>query len=161
MAAPIGSTRTMSNKRFTVEEANAMLPLVRAIAQDLAELSRDVTDRRERLAHLLAGRELDRDDPYSSELAQVEDELRRDVERLQGYVAELRELGVEPKSGEEGLIDFPAMMDGRTVYLCWRLGEPEVLYWHETDTGFQGRQRLTAGTAIGAPTREDAGHDGC
>ncbi|MFV2068312.1 MAG: DUF2203 family protein, partial [Pirellulales bacterium] len=91
----------MSNKRFTVEEANAMLPLVRAIAQDLAELSRDVIDRRERLAHLLAGRELDRDDPYSSELAQVEDELRRDVERLQGYVAELRELGVEPKSGEE------------------------------------------------------------
>jgi len=151
----------MSKKRFTVEEANAMLPLVRAITQDLANLSRDVIDRRERLAHLLAGRERNRDDPYSSELVQVEDELRRDVERLQGYVAELRELGVEPKSGEEGLVDFPAAIDGRTVYLCWRLGEPEVLYWHEIDAGFQGRQRLTASTATGASEAGDTSQDGC
>ena len=137
-----------------------MLPLVRAITQDLANLSRDVIDRRERLAHLLAGRELNRDDPYSSELVQVEDELRRDVERLQGYVAELRELGVEPKSGEEGLVDFPAAIDGRTVYLCWRLGEPEVLYWHEIDGGFQGRRRLTASTATGSSDAGDASQDG-
>lgn len=144
-----------SKKIFTVEEANAMLPLVRAITQDLVDLAKDVIDRRQRLSHLLAGRELDRDDPYSSELAQVEDDLRRDVQRLQEYVAELRDLGVEPKSGEEGLVDFPAMIDDRPIYLCWRLGEPEVLYWHEIDAGFRGRRPVAAGMATGPASTQD------
>jgi len=131
-------------KLFTVEEANAMLPLVRAITMDLVRLSRDVIERRERLSHLLTGREVNRSDPYASELAQIEDEVRKDSERLQGYIEELRELGVEPKSGPEGLIDFPSLMDGRIVYLCWKLGEPEVAHWHELEAGFRGRQPLTA-----------------
>jgi hypothetical protein len=46
----------------------------------------------------------------------------------------------------EGLVDFPSLMDGRIVYLCWRLGEPEVLHWHELKSGFAGRQSLTAGS---------------
>jgi hypothetical protein len=131
---------------FTVEQANSALPLVRAIAADLAQLSREVIERRERLAHLRGGRELKSYGPYSEELAQVELELERDSQRLQEYVEELRELGVEPKNGPEGLIDFPCEMDGRLVWLCWKLGEPEVLYWHELDTGFSGRQPLVAGS---------------
>jgi hypothetical protein len=55
-------------------------------------------------------------------------------------------LGVEPKSGPEGLIDFPSLVDDRLVYLCWKLGEPEVLYWHELEAGFRGRQSLVAGS---------------
>ena len=132
-------------KLFTVSEANAALPLVRAIVGDLAALSRDVAERRERMAHLLAGRdEVEADDLYSEELVQIEQELDKDAERLAGFVQELRELGVEPKNPAEGLVDFPSMMDGRVVYLCWKLGEAEVLYWHEIDTGFSGRQSLTA-----------------
>jgi hypothetical protein len=136
-------------KFFTVESANASLPLVRAIVKDLASLSREVVERRERLAHLLDGRDLDSDDPYASELAQVEEDLQRDSQRLHEYVEELRELGVEPKNGPEGLVDFPCLMDGRIVYLCWKLGEPEVLFWHELDAGFRGRQSLTADSIIG------------
>jgi hypothetical protein len=129
-------------KLFTVEQVNSMLPLVRAIVKDLAALSRDVVDRRERLAHLLAGRGDGGDDLYREELTQIEEELQKDGQRLQEYVQELRDLGTEPKNGIEGLVDFPAIMEGRVVYLCWKLGEPEVLHWHELDAGFLGRQPL-------------------
>lgn len=134
---------------FTVEQANAMLPLVRAITSDLASLAKDVMERRHRLALLLSGRQLKPNDPYSEELAQMEADLERDTLRLQEYVEELRELGVEPKGAVEGLVDFPAQLDGRLVYLCWKLGEPEVLFWHEIDAGFAGRQPLTAGSVSG------------
>jgi hypothetical protein len=137
-------------KLFTVEQANAALPLVRAIVRDLADLSREVIERRERLSVLQAGHDRHKShDLYAEELAQVEQELEKDTERLQEYVNELRELGVDPKNGPEGLVDFPAMMDGRPVYLCWKLGEPEVLHWHELDAGFRGRQTLVAGSVAG------------
>jgi hypothetical protein len=134
------------SKLFTVEQANAALPLVRAIASDLARLSREVTERRERLALLSGRRNNNSQDFYTEELAQIEEELEKDAEQLEVYVEELRALGVEPKSAPEGLIDFPSMMDGRIVYLCWKLGESEVVHWHELDAGFAGRQSLAAGS---------------
>jgi hypothetical protein len=142
-------------KIFTVETANASLPLVRAIATDLAQLSREVVERRERLSLLLAGRERGGNDPYGEELTQIEEELEKDGQRLQEYVDELRQLGVEPKNGPEGLVDFPAVLDGRPVYLCWKIGEPEVLHWHDLDAGFRGRQPLTAGSAAGGSGSTD------
>ncbi len=151
------------SKLFTVEQANAVLPLVRSITTDLVRLSREVIERRERLALLSAGRSANARDPYSEELAQIEDELDKDTEQLQDYVEELRALGVEPKSGPEGLVDFPSMMDGRLVYLCWKLGEPEVLHWHELEAGFSGRQSLVAGSieSGGGPSGgADSGHSG-
>jgi hypothetical protein len=139
---------------FTIEQANAMLPLVRAITGDLSTLARDVMERRHRLALLTGVRPLKPGDPYSDELAQMESDLERDVRRLQEYVGELQELGVEAKGAVEGLVDFPCKMDGRLVYLCWRLGEPEVLYWHDLDAGFSGRQPLTAGSVLGEDASE-------
>ncbi|HEX7378414.1 MAG TPA: DUF2203 domain-containing protein [Pirellulales bacterium] len=138
-----------NRKVFTVEQANAALPLVRAITKDLSELSRDVIERRERLSLLLRGRDREKRDLYAEELAQVQQDLESDTERLRTFVEELRELGVDPKDGPQGLVDFPAVMDGRAVYLCWRLGEPEVLFWHDLESGFGGRQSLTAGSTHG------------
>ena len=136
-------------KMFTVEQANAMLPLVRAIASDLAALYNDVVERRQRLDQLPAGRDLDSADLYSDELIHMKDEIRRDEEKLTSYASELHDLGVDPKSAAAGLVDFPTLVDGRPAYLCWKLGESEVCHWHDLDAGFSGRQRLTAGTAIG------------
>jgi hypothetical protein len=133
-------------KLFTIDQANAMLPLVKAITSDLSRLAGEVVERRHRLAMLTAGRDLKAGDPYADELAQTEAELESDVVRIQEYIAELRALGVEPKGAMEGLVDFPSLMDGRIIYLCWRLGEPEVLHWHELEAGFAGRQSLTAGS---------------
>ena len=140
---------------FTIEQANAMLPLVRAICSDLAGLARDVMERRHRLALLTAGRDLKTGDPYSDELAQMESDLERDAVRLQEYVNELKELGVEPKGAVEGLVDFPCELDDRVVLLCWKLGEPEVLYWHDLDSGFAGRQPLTAGSVAEGYGQDD------
>ncbi len=130
-------------KRFTVSQANAMLPLVSAIVRDLVDLSKEVSDRRQRLEAVFPGRELHAGDPYDEEVVQVEQDLRADAERLHGFVAELRELGVEPKGPLEGLVDFPSELDGRVVNLCWKIGEAEVLFWHERDAGFADRQPLT------------------
>jgi hypothetical protein len=136
-------------KLFTVEEANAMLPLVRAITGDMVVLARDVVERRERLNQINDHRESSSRDPYGDEVAQIEQELEKDIERLNEYARELIQLGVEPKGATEGLVDFPSKIDGRIVYLCWRYGEPEVLFWHAVDGGFAGRQPLTVGSIPG------------
>ena len=149
-------------KLFTVEEANATLPLVRAIMHDLATLSQELVERRQRLDHLQMGREADEGDPYTEELNQIQEELDSQVSRLQEYVNELRVLGVEPKNGPDGLIDlvdFPAEIDGQRVYLCWRLGEAEVLFWHDTENGFAGRQRIPA-AALDTAAEQSSGLDG-
>lgn len=136
-----------ARRLFTLDEANARLPLVRAIAIDLSTLARDLIDRRQRLDSLLAGRKPSSTDVYSDELADMCKAIERDTRKLDEYVDELQELGVEAKGAADGLIDFPAMIDGRLVYLCWKLGESEVMHWHEVDAGFAGRQPLgvTAG----------------
>lgn len=139
-------------KLFTVQQANATLPLVRAITADVVKLSQDMVDRRQRLDYLKSGRHMASGDPYDEELAQIEEELGKDSLKLQGYVEELRQLGVEPKTLTEGLVDFPAMMEGRLVYLCWKHGEPEVQYWHELDAGFAGRQPLAVAVGDEGPS---------
>jgi hypothetical protein len=131
-------------RTFTVVEANTALPLVRAIVADLVRLAHEVSDRAERLSLLLGSRRsLDRGDPYADEMAHMVGELQRDRERLQEYVDELLAFGVEPRSAIEGLVHFPTIMDGRVVHLCWKLGEPEVLFWHEVDANFVDRRLLS------------------
>lgn len=131
-----------SRKLFTAQEANAALPLVRAIVRDAVHLAREVAERRQRVTALSAARAGRPQDVYAEELAQAEEELQRDVEQLQQYAAELEALGVELKSATEGLVDFPTMIEGRMAYLCWKYGEPEVRFWHELDAGFAGRRPL-------------------
>jgi hypothetical protein len=66
------------------------------------------------------------------------------LEQIGQQLQTIQEMGVLVKDVESGLCDFPYMLDGRIVYLCWKLGEPEVSWWHETDSGFSGRQPLNA-----------------
>jgi hypothetical protein len=138
-------------KLFTVEQANAMLPLVRAITSDLKSLAHDVMQRRERLAAFKrrGSAKVKANDPYADELALMQQNLSADSQRLQEYIDELRALGLEPKGALEGLVDFPSLLDGRLVYLCWQLGEAEVTHWHELDAGFANRQSLVAGVSAG------------
>lgn len=134
--------RSKPRRFFTVEQANATLPLVSAIVTDLAKLSRELVDRRRRLSFLLSGRDPNNRDLYHQELVQVEEDLEQDGLRLREYVEELRALGVEPADGPEGIVTFPSMLDGRRMCLSWKLGEPEVLAWHEVDAGYRRRQPL-------------------
>lgn len=134
--------RVVEKKYFTAAEANATLPLVRAIVRDITELSREIHERQERLARVRPPKHGQISEAYQEELRLAEAEMERDQERLLGYTQELRNLGVELKDYFTGLVDFPCLMDDREVYLCWRLGEAEVAYWHEVEAGFAGRQRL-------------------
>ena len=135
------SAKVAPRQMFSLATANQTLPLVSVIVSDIVELFRDVRDREERLNGLRRG-ETDnsgRDDPYSEEVEQIRSDLEKDVEKLQGFVDELLELGVEFKDPVMGLIDFPAMRDGQEVCLCWKLGEPVIAHWHTRDSGYSGR----------------------
>ena len=79
---------------------------------------------------------------YREELEMLQEDFDRSQERMQEYVQELLALGVELKDYYIGLVDFPAWLNGHEVYLCWKLGETQVAYWHELDAGFAGRQSL-------------------
>jgi hypothetical protein len=140
---------------FSIEEANAMLPLVRAIVADLTELARDVNDRRRRLTFLLGGRNPNDHDLYHEELVQIEQELEKDTRRLHDYREELRALGVDSEDGLDGFVDFPAFSDGRKICLCWKLGEDEVLFWHDPGAGCKQRRCLTADSVAGGLHSED------
>jgi len=138
------SKPALERRLFKVEEANAALPLVKVIVRDIAELARELREREERLSRLEPSPGGAMDKAYQEELEQAKADFEHDQEKLHEYARELNELGVELKDHNTGLVDFPCWMDGRVVFLCWRLGEPEVAYWHEVDSGFSGRQKLTA-----------------
>jgi hypothetical protein len=144
-AAAQSPTNEQTKRYFTLAEANQRLPLVRAIVNDIVELFRDVTERRQRLIDLIERNQLGPKrvaSPYTEELEQMQADIQADVERLNGFAQELADLGIELKDPNIGLIDFPTLVDGREAYLCWKLGEPEVGFWHELTAGFQGRQSV-------------------
>ncbi|MFQ5730513.1 MAG: DUF2203 domain-containing protein [Planctomycetaceae bacterium] len=144
------------HKYYTIEEANRTLPLVGAIVRDIVDLYSDVHERRERLARLPSASHRDDRTPYSEEVAQIEAGIDADIERLQAFTDELESLGVELKDPLIGLIDFYSLMDGREVYLCWKLGEGDVAYWHELDAGFAGRQTLYESSVTGETESGDS-----
>jgi hypothetical protein len=135
--------KNQKKKSFSPEEANATLPLLRAIVQDISSLAVAMRGRHERLMKLTGA-----DDRRASaaEIESLQTELEQAEETMHGYLQELDDLGVLLKDFVSGLIDFPARMNDHEVYLCWRLGEPEVGFWHEVDAGFAGRQKLRSPT---------------
>lgn len=147
-ASAVERGESSQKKFFTLDEANRALAYVSRIVQDVADSYQTVMEARHRL-------EMPRpeDDPH-----QVRDEYDQGWDKLNDLIAELQQVGVELKDFEKGLIDFPCMHDGREIYLCWKLGEPKILAWHETDSGFSGRQDVASLEPVGAGAGEEA-HD--
>jgi hypothetical protein len=132
-------------RSFTPEQANRTLPLVRRIVEDIvqqfARWQAKVGELElESVTHSVAA-----PNPRAEELEREVAAIAREIEQFR---QELAALGVEFKDPVLGLVDFPAERDGRTVYLCWRLGEPEVDHWHEIDGGYAGRQPLDPQFAV-------------
>lgn len=124
---------------FTVEEANRTLPLVGRIVDDLVRDHRLWEDKVREFELATVGSSPEHPDAIAELLQTEAQRLAREIE---GYIAELNALGVIVKGMDTGLVDFRGQIDGRDVYYCWKLGEPSVMYWHEIDAGFVGRQRL-------------------
>ncbi len=130
---------------FTVEDANRTLPLVRRIVSDAVRdywrWQEKVREFEEVAANRVVGE--------PNELAdRLESEAQHLAKEIDGYLAEIRQLGVEMKGFDTGLVDFPGEIDGRPVLLCWQLGEEKVEYWHEESAGFAGRQPLPSRRGI-------------
>lgn len=123
---------------FDVEEADRMLPLVRSIVRGMIE---DWETRREALGRLDA-LPPDRRDDDREPARSLNGEIDALTEKLVEAAEELADLGVEFKGIEEGLVDFPARLDGELVYLCWKYGEDRVRWWHPVDAGYAGRRPL-------------------
>jgi hypothetical protein len=129
-------------KLFTLAEAEALLPLIREELLAMQGCKREVDELRvhlERAVDRSSGNGHVRDEKTLAERRRRAEAL---VEEINQRLARLNEWGVELKGLDEGLIDFPSEREGRTVYLCWQLGEERIEWWHELDTGFAGRHRL-------------------
>lgn len=125
--------RTSERRHFTLSEANRSLPLVTRIVRDIVNTHEQCAQLQARLEEM----------PSSKVAVAVQEQLDAAMHRLQEYVGELGGIGVELKDFETGLIDFPGRHQGRTVCLCWKLGEERVGYWHEVHAGFAGRQPIS------------------
>ncbi len=123
---------------FTPDEANETLPLVRRIVEDIlatGKLAKDIAEK-----HALASREVPEFDKAMKNL----DELMKELEAIG--------CSFRDWNYEIGLVDFPAIIDGEEVLLCWRSDEPRVMYYHGVNAGYRGRRLI--------PGMEEAQHEG-
>jgi len=132
-------------KTFTLEEANALLPVVESLlrqviaAKEEAErLESEIQSLRQRI-FLSGGMTVD-----IAGVARNRTEGEAQVQRAKEVLAEMDSIGVQVKDLDTGLLDFPCRVDGELVLLCWRRGESRIEYWHTLEAGFRGRQPLDA-----------------
>ncbi|HEX6820013.1 MAG TPA: DUF2203 domain-containing protein [Ktedonobacterales bacterium] len=130
----------MPPKYFTRTEAEALLPTVAPLLRDIREWRAELLHLGERLAELRAkamgnGHSRPDDDDPRALAKQLE-------QRISDALATINALGIEVKDLEMGLIDFPSLREDRVIYLCWRLGEDRIAWWHELAAGFAGRTPL-------------------
>jgi hypothetical protein len=138
----------MGQSLYDVQSASRILPLVRTIVKDV------VTEFR---ALRSAGREqrrievvLDGPDAHRH-LRTMRAAVEESSARIEGYLKELEALGIEIRDLEIGLVDFPTLMRGEPAYLCWKVGEDEIRWWHAAGQGVADRQPLPADVPSLAP----------
>lgn len=129
-----GAEEHVHARHFTLAEANALLPQLEGLLEQLRESKDELTDAEahELLSEASGGN-------GGGEPGRQVGVAFLEVRRLLGA---LEESGIVLRDIDRGLLDFPAIADGREIYLCWELGEEEIAYWHELAAGYGGRQPL-------------------
>ena len=142
---------------YDIDEANARLPELRELLASLrdqrAELVRLRDEARARIAVLEPPGSSSLDEAFDvdsasddlsgdPEIRRVRLRMRGIIDQMQGAVSRLVEWDITLRDIRTGLVDFPALANGRPIWLCWRLGEGDVAWWHEADTGYDSRQPL-------------------
>lgn len=122
----------MSDKLYTVEEANGLLPYLAPTLVELREKSEQAVRIRDTVTRSATG---NGGSPHRERWSRTLARVSELVGRIQEWELELRDVAT-------GLVDFPAEVDGQPAWLCWRLGEPDVAYWHPRDAGFSDRRPL-------------------
>jgi hypothetical protein len=133
------------SKTFTLSEAQTLLPVLEALlrkaqaaAARAAELEQEMQELSQRI-FLSGGMHVN-----VSVAARRRAEREKALQEAQATLAEIDEIGVQVKDLQQGLLDFPCVMEGQTVLLCWKLGEKEIGFWHSVEDGFAGRKPLDA-----------------
>jgi hypothetical protein len=122
----------MSDVSYTVESANALLPQLAPALVELREKFEEAEKIREAYSQIAAG----------NGRSQQQGEEQRKMARVAELLGRLEEWGIQLRDITTGLVDFPAEMSGERVFLCWRLGEEEVAFYHSPEDGFRGRRPL-------------------
>lgn len=144
------------SKFFTLREAQALVPKLDQLLRTAVKAKADADEVDEQLQGLAAritmagGMEID-----ASGVAAMKVRKMTAFQSLRKCVEEIEETGCLLKDLDQGLLDFPAMLGGREVYLCWKLGEEQIEYWHYVEDGFAGRKRIASefGESGSAPER--------
>ncbi|MCA9195334.1 MAG: DUF2203 domain-containing protein [Planctomycetales bacterium] len=136
------STAQNTAKRFTLAEANAMLPLIRSIVSDIREVFRSVTGRRSDLHRLLRRNARTTGQAYADEMAESRADLNEEYDRIWFYREELESLGAFLRHPEEGHIEFPTIIDDREGFLSWHAGEDKIMYWRQDGMPLNTRQPI-------------------
>lgn len=124
---------------YGIDEANELLVELRPLLENLRSDRQVVADSQRQLVR---ARTTNGSADHAQELVLKEAEIRQAVGRMRDAVVRLEELSVTLRDIAGGLVDFPALAAGRPIWLCWRLGETAVEWWHETDDGFDNRKPL-------------------
>ncbi len=117
-------------KIFSLAQANNALPYVSRVVEDITVVYARIIELRRGADHPVGP------------TPDTEKEYEATMDRLSELVDELHAVGVELKDFELGLVDFPAIHEGRDVLLCWKRGESDIGHWHEVDAGLAGRQSV-------------------
>jgi len=133
----------MADRTFTLQEAQTLLPVLESLlrtAIDGKKFIETVDSEFQELAHrvfLSGGLFIN-----IVQLARRKAEREKTVQRVKDAVAEIDAIGVQVKDLDIGLLDFPCEVEGRTVLLCWKLGEKGITHWHGVSEGFAGRKPI-------------------
>src|ERR1035438_6550957 len=130
-------------RRFTLSEAQSLIPRVDSLLREAVSLKSDYLEAEHaiqamaRRVSLMGGMMVDRDQA-------VDAKNRRDAvaAKLRGAIEQVQEYGCVIKDLDTGLIDFPTLLRGVEVYLCWKLGETKIEFWHGVEEGFRGRKAI-------------------
>ncbi len=133
----------MADRSFTLEEAQSLLPVLESLVRtaiDGKRLIEAVDAELQELAHrvFLSGGLL----VNIIQVARRKAEREKTIQRVKDTLAEIDATGVQVKDLDIGLLDFPCQVEGRTVLLCWKLGEKGITHWHDTSEGFAGRKPI-------------------
>ncbi len=133
----------MSDRTFTLDEAQTLLPVLESLLQtsiDGKKLIDTVDGEFQELAHrvFLSGGML----VNVVHMARRKAEREKAIQRVKDAVGEIDAIGVQVKDLDIGLLDFPCEVEGRTVLLCWKLGEKGITHWHGVSEGFAGRKPI-------------------
>lgn len=129
------------SRMFTFDEASELLPRLQSILEDLQEKKRGLDRLQEQIGGL-TGRASGDGHLLAKDLKDKRAQAEEVTNEMNVLLEEITSMGCELKGIDEGLIDFPHERDGRVIYLCWKLGEERIEWWHDVDAGFAGRERL-------------------